>query len=83
MTQAIPNTREISREGQRILDSLQDQLGEEDHGKFIAIDVDSKDYFLGDSAVDATNKAREKHPGKVFFLGRVGYRAAFSFKGRR
>jgi len=83
VNQALPNTREIAREGQRMLDSLQDKLDEEDHGKYIAIDVDSGEHFVGESAIDATNKAREKHPGKVFFLGRVGYRAAFSFKGRR
>lgn len=83
MSQATPNTRQIARDGQRLLDSLQDQLGEEDYGRFVAIDVDSGEYFVGESAIDATNKARAKHPDKVFFLGRVGCRTAYTFKGRR
>ncbi|MFW0859482.1 MAG: hypothetical protein AAGB97_04780 [Dehalococcoidia bacterium] len=50
--------------------------------KFVAIEVDSDDYFIGDTSVEASRKARSKYPGKVFYLGRIGYRAAVSFKGR-
>lgn len=32
--------------------------------------------------MEANQKARVKHSEKVFFLGRIGYRTAFSFKGR-
>ena len=83
MTQTLPNTRHIAREGKRLLESIQGQFGEQDHGKFVAIDVDSGEYFLGETAIEATEKARAKHPGKVFYLGRIGYRTAFTFKGRR
>jgi hypothetical protein len=45
--------------------------------------VDSEDYFVGGTAIEATRKAQVKHPGKIFFLGRIGYPAAYTFKGRR
>jgi hypothetical protein len=81
--QEQPPIHEISQQGQRILETLLQELKEKHLGRFIAIEVDSGEYFLGDTAVEATRKAQAKHPGKIFFLGRVGYRAAYTFKGRR
>jgi hypothetical protein len=46
------------------------------------IEVDSGDYFIGDTGVEASKKARKRYPDKVFFQGKIGYRAAVSFKGR-
>lgn len=83
MTQTLPDTREISRKGQRLLDSLQSHFSEQDHGKFVAIDVESGEHFVGETAIEATERAQAEHPGKLFFLGRIGYRTAFTFKGRR
>ena len=83
MTQTLPDTRHIAREGQRLLESIQGHFGEQDHGKFVAIDVDSGEYFVGETAIEGTENARAEHPGKLFFLARIGYRTAFTFKGRR
>lgn len=86
MTQQIqeqPDIHEISQKGQRVLEALLGGLKEEHYGRFIAIEVNSGDYFLGETAMEATRKARAKHPGKIFFLGRIGYRTAYTFKGRR
>jgi len=81
--QERPNVREISTKGQRILEAVLEELEEEHFGRFIAIEVDSGEYFIGDTAIEATRKARVKHPSKVFFLGRIGYPTAYTFKGRR
>ena len=83
MTQTLPDTRQIAREGKRLLESIQGHFGEQDYGRFVAIDVDSGDYFLGETAIEATRKAQAKYPGKVFYLGRIGCRTAYTFKGRR
>ena len=83
MTQTVPDTRQIARKGQRVLDAIQGRFEEKDYGKFVAVDVDSGEYFLGETAIDATREARAKHPGKLFFLGRIGCRTAYTFKGRR
>ena len=86
MTQQIqerPDIQEISSKGWRILEALPQKVKEEHFRQFIAIDVDSGNYFIGDTAIEATRKAQAKYPGKVFFLGRIGYRTAYTFKGRR
>ena len=54
------------------------ELEKDYRNKFVAIEVNSGDYFISDTSVSATKKAREKYPDKVFFLGRIGYRAAVS-----
>jgi hypothetical protein len=73
----------ISQKGQKILDVLAQTLAAQHFGRFIAIEVDSGEYFLGGSVIEATRKAQATYPGKIFFLGRIGYRTAYTFKGRR
>jgi hypothetical protein len=79
----LSNVHDISIKGQKILESIPEELKKEEWGRFIAIEVESGDFHLGDTAIEATQKARAKHPDKLFFLGRIGYRTAYTFKGRR
>ena len=74
---------DISQKGQPIFEALSQKLAETHFGKFIAIEADSGDYFLGETGIEATREAQSKYPGKIFFLGRLGYRTAYTFKGRR
>jgi len=46
-------------------------------GELIAIEVDTRDYFVGKDPIEADEKAREKYPDAAFYLARIGYRAAF------
>ena len=78
-----PDVRKISQKGQQLFEALDPELREQHRGQFIAIEVDSGDYFIGETEMEANQKARAKHPGKVFFLGRIGYPTAYTFKGRR
>jgi hypothetical protein len=81
--QASLDSQAISQKGQKVLDALAQTLETQHFGRFIAIEADSGEYFLGDTAIEATRKAQAKYPGKIFFLGRIGYRTAYTFKGRR
>lgn len=86
MVQQVPkrsDTHAISTKGQKIFESLSPELVKQHCGRFIAIDVDSGDYYLGDTGIEATKKAQTRYPGKIFFLGRIGYHTAYTFKGRR
>lgn len=86
MTQQIyrpPDIRNVSKKGRQLLEKLDPELREQYYGKFIAIEVDSGDYFIGETMIDADTKARAKHPGKVFYVGKIGYRAAVKFRGHR
>ncbi len=77
------NTKEIGRKGRKMFEVISEPLEKEHFGKAIVIDVETGDYFIGKTGVEATKKAKEKYPNKVFFLGRIGYRTYVSFKGRR
>ena len=76
------DTRRIGEKGREIFKKISEELERDYHGKFVAIEVDSGNYFMGDTSIEADKKAKKKYPDKVFYLGRVGYRVAVSFKGR-
>ncbi len=44
-------------------------------GKYVAIDVPSGDYFVGDEILDAHQKASLKYPNRTFVFKRIGYAA--------
>jgi len=46
--------------------------------KIVAIDSDTGDYFIGDSALEAYNNAIKKYPRKKFVFRRIGFRNAYS-----
>jgi hypothetical protein len=81
--QKLPDIHHISKKGQKIFEMLSEELTESHFGRFIAIEVDSGDYFIGETAIEATRRAQAKHPEKLFFLGRIGYRTAYTFRERR
>lgn len=64
---------EIVEKGQRIYDTIKDILEPDHKGEIVAIEVETGDYFLGASVIEATDKAREKYPDKVFYTARVGF----------
>ena len=80
--QSKVNIRKIGERGREIFKKISEELERDYRGKFVVIEVDSGDYFIGDTGVEASKKAREKYPDRVFFQGKMGYRAAVSFKGR-
>lgn len=77
------DTRKIGEKGRALFGRISPELEKDYRGKFVVIEVDSEEYFVGDTIAEANQKARAKYPGTVFFLGRIGYRAATSFHGRR
>ena len=50
-------------------------------GKFIAIEVDSGQYFIDDLDVKAITRAKREFPDKIFYVKRIGYRAVFKQHG--
>ena len=74
--------RRIGEKGRELFKRISEELKTDYRGKYVVIEVDSGDYFVGDTGVEAGKKARKKYPDKVFFQGKIGYRAAVSFKGR-
>jgi hypothetical protein len=67
---------EFAEKGRAIYERLKDQLLPQYKGWFIVIDLETGDYALGKDPMEANQALRARHPGKVFYLMRVGYRAA-------
>lgn len=73
-------TKELCNKGKKRYAEIRDKLEPKMNNKFVAIEVDSGDYFIGKDAIEANTKARKKYPESVFFLVRIGKKAAFKTK---
>jgi hypothetical protein len=49
-------------------------------GKIVAIDVDTKDYFIENTVLKAVMLGRKKYPQHQFYCKRIGYNAVYSHK---
>lgn len=63
----------LSEEGEEIYKRLKKQLEPKYKGKIMAIEIDSGDYFIGDTVSDADKKAKQKYPDKIFHFVKIGY----------
>ena len=72
------DTRSVSERAKRIYAERLQALLEPRHlNRFVAIEPESGEYFLGDTFDEAVKSARAKHPARVSHTIRVGHRAAF------
>lgn len=67
----------IARAKRIYAESLQAVLEPEHLNRFVAIEPDSGEYFLGDTFDEAVRSARAKHPSRQSHTIRIGHRAAF------
>ena len=67
----------IDRAKQIYATQLQIDLESQHMDRFVAIEPDSGDYFLGDTFDDAVKLARSKYPNRLSHTIRIGHRAAF------
>ncbi len=67
------NLEELGSKGEEIYKLIKPQLEPEHKGEIAAIEVESGDYFLGKTVMEAGRKAKEKYPDKVFYSVRIGY----------
>ncbi len=75
---------EVARRGEELYErSVRALVEPENDGRFLALDVESGDYELADEALAASRRLRERRPGAVAYLVRVGRSAAFRIGGRR
>lgn len=69
------NMEEIADKGEKIYEEIKSKYEPQDTGKYLAIEVDSKDVYLGETSNEAVEKAKIAYPGKVFFVVKIGYSA--------
>ena len=74
---------EAGRLGDEIYErDVRPEIEEADHGRMVAIDVDSGMSAVADSELDAAHRLRLRRPGATnVWLMRIGYRAVASIGG--
>lgn len=70
------NPKRLTAKGKEIYnEKLKDVLEPKHNGEIVAIEVESEDYFLGDSVAEAAEKAKRKYPDRLFHFIKVGHPA--------
>lgn len=70
------DVQKIAEEGKKIYDRVKVNYEPKENGKFLAIDVVSQELFVGTSSAEALELAKQKYPGKVFYVVRIGFDVA-------
>ena len=69
---------QTAERGQKIYDEkLKAILEPSNNGKFVAIEIETGDYFVADTLLEALQRAKEKYPTKVLHTVRIGYEGVF------
>lgn len=68
--------QKIASEGSKIYEQIKQNYEPQKNGQFLAIEIESQKVYLGGTSADALNLARNNHPGKLFFVVKIGFQAA-------
>ena len=71
----------VDRAKQIYANQLQTQLEASHMHRFVAIEPESGEYFLGDTFDEAVKSARKKYPSRLSHTIKIGHRAAFHIGG--
>jgi len=66
----------IAEEGAKIYEQIKVNYDPKEKGKFLAIEIDSKNIYLGNTSAEALESARQSHPNKVFYVVKIGFDVA-------
>ena len=76
------DTKAVIERAKRIYaEQLQSVLEPQHRNRFVAIEPESGEYFLGDTFDDAVKSARAKHPSRLSHTIWIGHQAPFSLSG--
>ena len=70
------NIQQIADEGSKIYEQIKTRYEPAQNGKFLAIDIESKEVFLADTSSEAVEHARMSHPNRIFYVVKIGFTAA-------
>ena len=73
---------EFSQKGEEIYDSrIKHALPPDLKGKIVAIEIESGNYFIGDTVLKAGLLGRKKYPNRQFYFKRIGYKSVHKSVG--
>lgn len=73
--------QKIAEDGAKIYGQIKVNYDPKEKGKFLAIDVNSKKAYLGNTSAEALELARQHHPDKVFYVVKIGFDVAETMAG--
>jgi hypothetical protein len=68
--------KEIAEKGAAIYEKIKGDYEPDRNGKYLAIEIDSEESYLGDNGGEAIEAARKAHPEKFFYLVKIGFSSA-------
>jgi hypothetical protein len=75
-------TKSVMDRAKRIYaNQLQTELESQHMNRFVAIEPESGEYFLGNTFDEAVKSAKTKYPSRLSHTIRIGHRAAFHLGG--
>ena len=73
---------ETARRGDEIYDRvIRANVAPQDHGKIVAIDVDTEAFEIGENAIDASDKLLKRVPDAEIWFVRIGHSALHRIGG--
>jgi hypothetical protein len=74
---------EIVRKGQELYErEIRARVESQHHGRILAIDSETGDYEIADELLDAVRGLRQRCPGAVAYILRIGYPAVYTMGAR-
>ncbi len=68
--------QKIAEEGAKMYEQIKINYDPKEKGKFLAIEIDNKKEYLGNTSAEALELARQSHPDKIFYVVKIGYDVA-------
>ncbi len=65
------------KKANELFQKVNESLSQRYKGKIIAIETESGQYYVGDSELEAYNKAIKQHPKKQFVFKRIGFQSTY------
>lgn len=83
MPHARYSNDEIVRRGQELYErDIRARVEPEHKGKFLVIDIETGEYEIAPTAIEAIRRSKAKHPDPALYILRVGYPAAYKLGAR-
>jgi hypothetical protein len=77
------NLEEFSKKSGEFYNQIKAELESKFKGKYVALDFESKQYWIGETATEALTRAKSDFPNKLFYLLQIGTPAPFSIQSIR
>lgn len=74
-TQTILSPDEVAAQGEAWYEKLKSQLEPENFGRYLAVNIQTGDYEIGDDFILPTERLLSREPNAELYALRIGYRA--------